>query len=52
VRLRGSNPFAWPVTVKYRGLSLTRGFKQTEITFPGGQSVVRDDPTDADIYSE
>jgi len=52
VRLSGSNPFVWPVTVKYRGLSVTRGFKQTEITFPGGQSATRDDPTDADVFAE
>jgi hypothetical protein len=52
VRLSGSNPFVWPVTVKYRGLSVTRGFKETEITFPGGQSVTRQDPTDADVFAE
>jgi mannosylglycerate hydrolase MGH1-like protein len=52
VRLSGSNPFVWPVTVKYRGLTVARGFKQTEITFPGGQSVSRDDPTDADVFAE
>lgn len=52
LRLSGSNPFVWPVTVKYRGLTVARGLKQTEITFPGGQSVVRDDPTDADLFAE
>jgi hypothetical protein len=52
VRLSGSNPFPWPVTVKYRGISVTREFGQTEITFPGGQSISRDDPTDADVFTE
>jgi hypothetical protein len=52
VRLSGSNPFVWPVTVKYRGLSVTRGFKETEIIFPGGQSISCDDPTDADVFAE
>lgn len=52
VRLSGSNPFVWPVTVKYRGLSVTRGFKETEISFPGGGSVTREDPTDADVFAE
>jgi hypothetical protein len=51
VRLSGSNPFIWPVTVKYRGLSVTRGFNETEIIFPGGQSVSCNDPTDADVFA-
>jgi hypothetical protein len=47
VRLSGENPFPWPVTVKYRGLTVTRHMGQTEILFPNGQSVSRSDPTDA-----
>jgi hypothetical protein len=52
VRLSGSNPFPWPVTVKYRGISITRGVGQTEIIFPGGQSISQDDPTNADVFAE
>lgn len=51
VRLRGENPFPWPVTVKYRGLMVTRQMAQTEVTFPNGQPVVLNDPTDALITS-
>lgn len=47
VLLRGENPFPWPVTVKYRGLTVTRQMGQTEIIFPNGQPVVLQDPTDA-----
>lgn len=47
VLLRGENPFPWPVTVKYRGLTVSRQLGQTEIIFPNGQPVVLQDPTDA-----
>jgi hypothetical protein len=47
VILRSENPFPWPVTVKYRGLIVTRQMGQTEIIFPNGQPIVRKDPTDA-----
>ena len=40
VRLEGQNPFGWTVTVKYRGLSITREAERTEIIFPNGQRVV------------
>jgi len=43
----GKNPFPWPVTVKYRGLSITRHADQTVVVFPDGQTVTLDDPTDA-----
>jgi hypothetical protein len=36
VRLEGRNPFPWPVTVKYRGLTVVRGLEETVITFPNG----------------
>ncbi len=49
VELRGKNPFPWPVTVKYRGLSITRGADQSVIIFPDGQTVTLTDPTDAVI---
>jgi len=47
VLLHGENPFPWPVTVKYRGLTVTRQMGQTEIIFPNGQPVVLQDPTEA-----
>ena len=45
--LAGKNPFPWPVTVKYRGLTVTRQAEQTVIVFPDGQTLTLDDPTDA-----
>ncbi len=47
VVLSGTNPFPWPVTVKYRGLTVTRGADATAVIFPDGQTVRLDDPTDA-----
>lgn len=39
LRLEGSNPFVWPVTISYRGLQVLRGLETTEVTFPTGKSV-------------
>ncbi len=36
VFVNGFNPFPWPVTVKYRGLSVLRRKDKTIITFPDG----------------
>lgn len=36
VRLEGRNPFPWPVTIKYRGLTVVRGLEETTLTFPNG----------------
>ncbi len=47
VILSGKNPFPWPVTVKYRGLTITRHADRTVVVFPDGQTVTLDDPTDA-----
>jgi hypothetical protein len=47
VVLSGKNPFPWPVTVKYRGLTITRHADQTVVVFPDGRTVRLDDPTDA-----
>jgi hypothetical protein len=38
VRLEGRNPFPWPVTVAYKGLTVQRGLDETVVTFPNGQS--------------
>jgi hypothetical protein len=45
--LTGKNPFPWPVTVKYRGLTVTRQAEQTLVVFPDGQTLTLDDPTEA-----
>ena len=39
VRLEGKNPFAWPVTILYKGLKVVRGLEQTEITFRNGKII-------------
>jgi hypothetical protein len=35
--LSGLNPFPWPVTVKYRGMTITRKQEDTEIVFLSGE---------------
>jgi hypothetical protein len=52
VVLNGMNPFPWPVTVQYKGLTVTRDSKHTFITFPTGQHVTCDDPTNANVSIE
>jgi hypothetical protein len=47
VILSGKNPFPWPVTVKYRGLTVTRQAEQTSVVFSDGQTLTMNDPTDA-----
>jgi hypothetical protein len=49
--LTGKNPFPWPVTVKYRGLTVTRQAEQTVVVFPDGQTLTLHDPTEA-VVSE
>lgn len=39
VMLDGINPFPWPVTVKYLGLTILRGQDKTQVIFPDGQTV-------------
>jgi hypothetical protein len=47
VRLQGANPFPWPVTLRYKGLSVVRGLEETTVTFPNGAAVTvtSTDPT-------
>jgi hypothetical protein len=52
VTLSGKNPFPWPVTVKYRDLTVTRQADQTVIVFPNGQTFTSNDPTDAVISAD
>ena len=41
--LDGLNPFPWPVTVKYRGLTILRQKEKTVVIFPDGQTVTVSD---------
>jgi hypothetical protein len=45
VCLRGINPFPWPVTVKYRGLTVLRQLDKTIIIFPTGKTITVSDPS-------
>ncbi|MBC7876740.1 MAG: hypothetical protein H7Y59_06160 [Anaerolineales bacterium] len=40
VKLEGRNLFPWPVTIKYKGLTIVRGIEQTVVTFINGESVI------------
>jgi hypothetical protein len=40
VKLEGRNLFPWPVTIKYKGLTVVRGLEQTVVTFSNGESVI------------
>ncbi len=44
VILTGYNPFPWPVTVKYRGLTVLRLKDKSTVIFPDGQAVAIDNP--------
>jgi hypothetical protein len=52
VVLSEKNPFPWPVTVKYRGLVVTRQADQTMVVFPDGRTVTLADPTNAVVSAE
>jgi hypothetical protein len=42
VEITGSNPFPWPVTIKYRGLTVVHQEKKTLVIFSDGQNVTVD----------
>lgn len=52
VILQGNNPFPWPVTVKYQGISITRHAADTVLTFPSGQTVTVSGPGPHQILLE
>jgi hypothetical protein len=52
VRITGENPFAWPVTVKYKGLTVTRKIGKTRVTFVDGRTISITDPADALIRAD
>jgi hypothetical protein len=39
VKLEGRNPFPWPVTLAYRGMTIARGMDETVVTFVNGESI-------------
>jgi hypothetical protein len=43
VRLEGKNLYPWPVTIKYKGLTIVRSMEQTTVTFINGESVLVQD---------
>ena len=43
VKLEGTNPFPWDVTISYKGLKVIRGQQKTEIVFANGKSVTVED---------
>jgi hypothetical protein len=43
VRLEGRNLYPWPVTIKYKGLTIVRSMEQTTVTFVNGESVLVQD---------
>ena len=49
VKLEGKNPFPWPVTVRYRGLTVTRGAQATENLFSNGKSVTVTDTKPCEV---
>jgi hypothetical protein len=44
VKLEGTNPFPWNVTINYRGLKVIRGQQKTEVIFANGKSVTVTEP--------
>lgn len=52
VRLEGRNPFPWPVTIRYRGLTVKRGADSTEVVFPNGKSVTVTDPRPCEVSQQ
>lgn len=52
VVVSGSNPYPWPVTIKYQGLTLEKQQDKTVVTFSGGETVTIDDPSPHTIVLE
>jgi hypothetical protein len=42
VEISGNNPFPWPVTIKYQGLTIVKQEKKSLVIFPDGQNVTVD----------
>jgi hypothetical protein len=39
VEINGNNPFPWPVTIKYRGLTVVQQERKALVIFPDGQNI-------------
>lgn len=52
VALQGHNPYAWPVTLRYRGLTIDRHSDKTILSFPDGQSITIEDPAPCTVFLE
>jgi hypothetical protein len=52
VALKGFNPFPWPVTVKFRGITILCRKENSMVIFPDGQTVSIDDPAPCIISLE
>jgi hypothetical protein len=42
IQITGNNPFPWPVTIKYRGLTIIQQEKKALVIFADGQSITVD----------
>ena len=42
IEVTGSNPFPWPVSIKYRGLTVVQQERKTIIIFPNSQNITVD----------
>jgi hypothetical protein len=49
VQITDQNPFPWPVTVRYRGLTVLRQKEKTTVIFPDGQITSVSDPGSYEI---
>jgi hypothetical protein len=52
IYLTGINPYPWPVTVKFRGMTILRGHEKTQIIFPDGQTILVTNPEPCLVSSE
>lgn len=52
VALEGLNPFPWPITVKYKGLTVLRQKDKTLVVFPNGQTSEVKDPSPCIVTNE
>jgi hypothetical protein len=52
VLINGTNPFPWPVSIRYQGLWIYRDKKKTKIIFPGGQSAIVKSPEPREVSLE
>ncbi len=50
IEITGHNPFPWPVTIKFRGLTLVQKEQKTLVIFPEGQSITIDNDHPQTIF--